>query len=278
MEVLALRVAPIGLFDSGEGGLTVARELDRLLPSHPLVYACDSLHFPYGPRSLAEVREFFGVFVKFFREQGCQLLVVACNTATTAALLSAAVPDAWPLPTVGVVEPGAEAAARISPSGRIGVVATEATCRSGVYERILHRLRPDLRVVQRACPVLVSLAEAGEVASPETRAEVARCVAPILAESIDTLILGCTHLPHMRAVIADVVGSNIQLVDPGQETARVLGGRLGRQLASEPNTGAVREFFCTGSPSRFAHVAELLWPGTVRQVRHLPFWNEPVGG
>lgn len=254
---------PIGFFDSGEGGLTVARAVAELLPHENLLYACDTAHFPYGPRSLAEVRSFFLRFMEFFVEQNCKLVIVACNTATAAAidLLKA---GAFPVPALGVVQPGAAMAARVSATGRIGVAATQGTCDSGIYPSAIRAIRPDARVIQQACPILVIRAEEGVISGPEVRAEVERCLAPILAEQVDTLVLGCTHFPHMAAVIADVVGPGVRLVDPGQATAAQVADLLeARGLCNPGPAPGERRAFTTGDPERFLEVANRLWPGGV---------------
>lgn len=253
---------PIGFFDSGEGGLTVMREVARLLPAEHLVYACDTVRFPYGPRPLDEVRGLFLRFMAFFAAKGCKLVVVACNTATAAALDLETVPLA--VPAIGVVEAGAHAAATLSPSGKIGVAATQGTVNSGMYERRILSNRPHAVVLQRPCPILVLRAEEGVISGPEVRAEVARCLAPLIRQGVDTLVLGCTHFPHMQAVIADVCGPGIQLVDPGRETAVA----VAKWLAAHNLTNPARErgtstYFTTGDPDRFTAVATRLWPGSV---------------
>jgi len=260
---------PIGFFDSGEGGLTVMREVARLLPGEDLVYACDTKHFPYGPRPMPEVRRFFLAFIDFFAAQNCKLVVVACNTATAAALdlLESA---GLPVPAIGVVHPGVRAAASISRSGRIGVAATQGTCASGIYPRVIGQYRPDSHVAQQPCPILVIRAEEGVISGPEVRVEVERCLRPLMEHGMDTLVLGCTHFPHMEAVIADVVGPGVTLVDPGLATAAEVAYRLGTEgLANLGGTGE-RRFFTTGEPDRFLEVAARLWPGgatTAQQVQ-----------
>lgn len=264
---------PIGFFDSGEGGLTVAREVARLLPAEHLIYACDSHHFPYGPRTLAEVRGFFLAFAHHLAGRGCKLLVVACNTATTAALLDPAAPP-LPLPAMGVVEPGARAAALATRTGRIGVAATEATCAAGVYPRAIVRELPGATIIQRACPVLVTLAEEGIINSPEVRSEVEACLQPILAHAVDVLVLGCTHLPHMQTIIAQVAGPSVTLVDPGQATARAVRDWLRERNLLRAGGVGRREFWTTGDPDRFTRISRMLWPGGVTEAHHLPLWNQ----
>ncbi len=267
---------PIGLFDSGEGGLTVARAVAELLPHEHLVYACDTAHFPYGPRPLAQVRGFFLRFMEFFVAQRCKLVIVACNTATAAAmdLLTA---GAFPIPALGVVQPGAAAAAAASVTGRIGVAATQGTCASGIYPRAIRRLRPDALVVQQACPILVIRAEEGVISGPDVRREVERCLAPILAERVDTLVLGCTHFPHMARVIQEVVGPEVRLVDPGKATAAQVADLLEARglLNPGPGTGQ-RRAFTTGDPERFLEVSARLWPGGIEAAERLNLWSQPA--
>lgn len=262
--------SPIGFFDSGEGGLTVARSVASILPSENLVYACDTARFPYGPRPLPQVRHFFLRFMEFFRAQNCKLVVVACNTATAAALDLLDEEGSLPVPAIGVLQPGAAMAALVSLSGRIGVAATQGTCVSGIYPQKIRQIRPEAHVAQEACPILVIRAEEGVISGPEVRAEVERSLAPILAHQVDTLVLGCTHFPHMEAVIADVVGPGVRLVDPGVATAQRVAELLQEQGQVNPGPGAGwREFFTTGNPERFTQVAGRLWPDGVSGAKQI---------
>jgi glutamate racemase len=266
---LDLARRPIGFFDSGEGGLTVMRAVAELMPGENLLYACDTAHFPYGPRPQSEVRAFFLRFLDFFVQAGCKAVVVACNTATAAALEEAR--QISPIPVIGTVGPGSRAAARVSSNGRIGVAATQGTCASGVYPREIAKVRPEAQVLQQPCPILVILAEDGVIDSPETRAEVERCLRPLLTFGIDTLVLGCTHFPHMQAVIRDVTGPGVTLVDPGRECALWLRERLRPEGLLNPATsGGTRQFYATGNPDKFAATASRLWPaGGVTSVQKL---------
>lgn len=258
---------PIGFFDSGEGGLTVMREVARLLPQEDLIYACDTAHFPYGPRPLSQVRSYFRSFMKFFAEQECQLVVVACNTATVAAL--DLLDGGLPVPAIGVVRPGARAAASVSRTGRIGVAATQGTVASSIYPRFIRECRPDAEVMQQPCPILVIRAEAGVIEGPEVRAEVEMCLRPFLDAQMDTLVLGCTHFPHMRAVIADVVGPGVTLVDPGVATALEVAEWLKAGGAASGLAQGRRRFCTTGDPATFTEVAARLWPGGVVEAQQI---------
>lgn len=259
---------PIGLFDSGEGGLTVARAVADILPSESLVYACDTARFPYGPRPQAQVREFFFEFMEFFRRVPVKLVVVACHTATAAAL--AASRQRFDIPVMGVIEPGARVAAAASRNGRLGVIATQGTVSTGIYPRVLRDIRPDLDVVQAACPGLVTLAEHGETDSEAARAEVERCLSPLLDRNIDTLLLGCTHFPHLRRILSEIAGPGVSIVDPAEETAREARDFLEKKGWLNPSPGkGFREFYATGDPERFVAVGSKLWPGVVRTTYHL---------
>jgi glutamate racemase len=257
----------IGFFDSGEGGLTVTRAVARLLPGEAILYACDTARFPYGPRPMAEVRHLFLRFMEFFAAQGCKLVVIACNTATAAVLdLS---DEGLPLPVIGVVQPGARAAALASRSGRIGVAATEGTCATGIYPRLIAQERPGAQVFQEPCPILVIRAEEGIITGPEVRTEVERCLAPLLDAGVDTLVLGCTHFPHMQAVIAEVVGEGVMLVDPGVAAAVDVAERLKAIGLVNPDPAGANRFVTTGDPGRFMQIASRLWPGAVKNCERI---------
>jgi glutamate racemase len=211
---------PIGVFDSGVGGLTVVRELRRQLPRESILYLGDTARLPYGTKSAETVRRYTQRCVDFLVGRGVKAVVVACNTASAMALDDLDVP----LPTWGVLEPGARYAAQRS-AGRVGVIATESTIRSDAYARALLGLRPSLHVVSRACPLFVPLVEEGWIDDPVTRAVAERYLAPLLEEGIDTLVLGCTHYPLLRAVLQEVVGDGVLLVDSAQAvTAEVCAG------------------------------------------------------
>lgn len=258
---------PIGFFDSGEGGLTVTRAVARLLPGEAILYACDTARFPYGPRPMAEVRHLFLRFMEFFAAQGCKLVVIACNTATAAVL--DLLDEDLPLPVIGVVRPGARAAALSSHSGRIGVAATEGTCASGIYPRLIAQQRPGAQVFQEPCPILVIRAEEGIITGPEVRSEVERCLAPLVQAGVDTLVLGCTHFPHMQAVIAEVVREGITLVDPGIAAAVDVAERLQVMGLVNPDAFGERRFMTTGDPTRFMQIAARLWPGAVEHCERI---------
>jgi glutamate racemase len=242
----------IGIFDSGIGGLTVVRALRKLLPGEDLVYLGDTGRYPYGTKSADVVRRYSFENTEFLIDKGIKLLVVACNTSTAVAI--DALQARYDVPVVGVIEPGAAAAVRQTRNRKVGVIATEGTIRSGEYTRTLRRLRPDLEIYTRACPLFVPLAEEGWVDN-EVAQLAARAYLGSLAQSgIDTLILGCTHYPLLRDVIADTIGGGVRLIDSGVVTAAAVQAVLREHdLLRAAKTG-VGSYFVTDAPERFMKV------------------------
>ena len=217
----------IGLFDSGVGGLSVAREIMRQLPAHPLIYLADQGHAPYGQRPLAEIRDFSGAITRFLLAQGSQVIVVACNTASAAALhwLRREFPD---VPFVGM-EPAVKPAVERTRTHHVGVIATAATFQGELFASLLERYASDVIVHTQICPELVPLVEAGELDTPAARAAVEGYLAPLSAAGIDELVLGCTHYPFLRPLIEAALGPDVDVIDPApavaRQTARVLAQR-----------------------------------------------------
>ncbi len=247
------RDLPIGVFDSGIGGLTVVRELKRLLPSEAILFFGDTARVPYGPKSPETVRRFAREDASFLARKGVKMIVVACNTVSSVAFEDLA--GSVSVPLVGVVDPAARVAASGSATGRIGVIGTRATVASGAYPRAILTLRPDARVEQAPCPLFVPLVEEGWSESAVAE-EVARAyLEPLRAQAIDTLVLGCTHYPLLKRVIARVVGEGVRLVDTAEETARDVRDLLAREgLAAERR--AEDRFFVSDIPYHFAREAE----------------------
>jgi glutamate racemase len=244
----------IGIFDSGVGGLTVVHALLAALPREDLIYLGDTARYPYGTKSAETVTRYSLENVDFLVARGIKMLVVACNTSTAAALDT--LEARYPLPIVGVVAPGARAALQSTRTGRVGVIATEATIASGAYTRALRALRPDLEIYTRPCPLFVPLAEEGwvEGAIPERVAET--YLASLTRSGIDTLVLGCTHYPLLKPVIAQVMGAGVTLVDSAEETAREVASVLAaRGLARAAGPGAT-SFFVTDVPERFIRIGQ----------------------
>jgi|SRR5690606_30892216 len=226
------------MFDSGFGGLTVARAVIDLLPAERLVYVGDTGRYPYGPRSQDEVRGFaLEIARHLVDDHDVKLLVVACNTAAAAALddLAAAFPD---VPVVGVIEPGARALLSATHTGRVGVIGTVGTISSGAYQRVVVGLRPDVELTCAACPGFVEFVEKGEIAGDQVRVLAERLLAPVCEAKVDALLLGCTHYPFLARTISDVVGRDVVLVSSADETAFEVRARLeAEQMMAAPPGG-----------------------------------------
>lgn len=249
---------PIGVFDSGVGGLTAMRQLIRLLPGERFVYFGDTGRVPYGGRSTETLIQYARQDVVFLRSFDPKAIVVACGTVSTVALSLLA--EELPLPILGVVEPAARAAAERTKNGRVGVVGTKATIRSGAYERAIRGLKPGIEIVSRACPLLVPLVENGRVrpGDPVTEQVVAEYFAPLRAAGVDTLVLGCTHYPLLSELIGAYMGAGVQLIDTGRECASALMKLLQAQdLLAETGAQGEQRYYVSDSPEDFAELAEV---------------------
>ena len=246
--------APIGIFDSGIGGLTVARAIHALLPQEATIYLGDTARVPYGPKSPETVRRYAREILAWLVGQGVKAVVVACNTATAHALEE--LRQISPVPVLGVIEPGARAAARESSAGMVGVIGTAGTISSGAYRKALLSVRSTLQVTEQACPLLVPFVEEGWLTHPATRLVVEEYLAPLQAAKVDTLVLGCTHYPLLKPLFADVMGSQVRLIDSAEETARELAVTLQRtELSARPGTASPRQrWAATDDVARFARV------------------------
>lgn len=251
---VAARDLPIGIFDSGIGGLTVVRQIHKALPQEDLVYLGDTARVPYGTKSPGTVVRFACEDAQFLVGQRVKALVVACNTASAWALPT--LEHEFKLPIFGVIQPGAKAAAAKTRNGRIGVIGTNATIRSGAYGRSIHALNHRIRVLARPCPLLVPLVEAGWIRHPVTRAVLREYLAPLVRRGIDTLVLGCTHYPLLKPAIRQAVRKKVMLVDSAQSCAEDV--RLGLQhldlLRGGHSPGWIRPFV-TDEPDQFESMA-----------------------
>ncbi|MHA3684709.1 glutamate racemase [Leucobacter sp. HY1908] len=208
--------SPIGVFDSGVGGLTVARAIRDQLPGESMIYVGDTERTPYGPRPIAEVRRFALEILDDLVAQGVKMLVIACNTASAAVLRDAR--ERYDVPVVEVIGPTVRSAASITRNGRVGLIGTQGTIQSRAYDD-LFAMRPEIRLTAAACPRFVELVEAGETSGPEVHRVAEGYLAPLIAEGIDTLVLGCTHYPFLRGALRQVVGPDVALVSSDIETA-----------------------------------------------------------
>ncbi|EIK94352.1 glutamate racemase [Pseudomonas sp. M47T1] len=249
--------APVGVFDSGVGGLSVLGEIHALLPQESLLYVADCGHIPYGEKSPEFIRERCVAVAEFFREQGAKALVLACNTATVAAVadLRARYP-AWPI--VGM-EPAVKPAAAATRSGVVGVLATTGTLQSAKFAALLDRFASDVNVVTQPCPGLVELIESGELHSAALRSLLQQYVDPLLAAGCDTLILGCTHYPFLKPLLREMIPGNVILIDTGAAVARQLQRLLQQRglLASGP--ALETRFWTSADPQHFRNILPMLW-------------------
>ena len=239
---------PIGVFDSGVGGLTVFREISRLLPGQSLIYLGDSARVPYGTKSAQTIIRYSLEAAQHLAERDVKMMVVACNTATAAAL--PALQQRLSIPVIGVIEPGARAAVAAT-SGKVGVIATEGTVRSQAYSKAIRALRPDVEVIESAAPLFVPLAEEGWANTHVAREVAEIYLSPLIDAGIDTLVLGCTHYPILRGTIEKVVGERVRIVDSAETTAAVVKGLIGTPPSGPPE----HHFLVTDAEDRFRRIA-----------------------
>ena len=247
--------AAIGVFDSGMGGLTVVRELMHQLPNESIIYFGDTARVPYGPKSPDTVLRYSREITSYLKGEGVKALVIACNTATAHAL--PALRREFDMPIVGVIEPGAQAAATATKTNRVGVIGTAGTIKSRAYEKEIRKLLPDVEVTAQACALFVPLVEEGWLDSEVTHAIARNYLASIVSADVDTLVLGCTHYPLMKTVIGNVVGRDVRLIDSAQETARQAGEILrAHGLENETPDGARYRFIASDAPDTFLGLGE----------------------
>lgn len=257
--------APVGVFDSGIGGLTVAHEVMRQLPHESLIYFGDTARVPYGPKSPETVRRYSREIATFLSDQGVKGIVIACNTATAHALT--ALREEMEMPVIGVVEPGARAAVAATRQGHIGVIGTAGTIKSGAYERAIRALDPDVRITPRACPLFVPLVEEGWTDHPVTRAVAREYLEPMLAANIDTLVLGCTHYPLLKPLFREVLGPDVRLIDSAEETAAETARTLERgQLSAAADAAPTYRFIASDDPLQFLQLGQRFLGGTMEGV------------
>src|ERR1700761_698368 len=267
----ALSNAPIGIFDSGMGGLTVMRALKARLPGESFIYLGDTARLPYGTKSADTVTRYAVQASAALMSHGIKLLVVACNTASAAAVPTLAESLA-PLPVIGVIEPGAEAAVAAAPEGPIAVIATEGTVKGGAYVRAIQERAPNMPVVQQACPLFVALAEEGLRDGPITELAAHRYLDPVLATMPRPrgLVLGCTHFPVLKQTIARIAG-DLVLIDSAETTAAAVEKILIEKSLLNKGAAQPSRFLATDAPGRFAHLGEIFLgepidPGSVTLV------------
>ncbi|MEW5761587.1 MAG: glutamate racemase [Bacillota bacterium] len=258
----------IGLFDSGLGGLTVAEEVFRQMPGEEVIYFGDTAHVPYGSKTEKELIGFAHAIIGFLVQQGAKYVIFACNTSSSVSL--GVMRRRYRVPMIGLVEPGVAAAVKATRNGRIGIIATEATVRSGAYQRAFQAHRPGLRVFCQAAPLLVPLAEAGKVAAPEAERALKTYLAPLRAAGIDTLVLGCTHYPFFAPLITNILGPEVVLVDPAVATVAAAREDMERRgMLQEASANPRHRFFVSGDAERFAVLARNFVSRELADVRQV---------
>lgn len=244
---------PIGIFDSGVGGLTVLKEIYDYLPNEDIIYLGDTARVPYGPRPLSEVRRYVLEISNFLFSEGAKIIVIACNTGTAAGLLEAR--EMISLPIIGVIEPGAKAAVNATKKGKIGVIGTAGTVNSQAYDIAIRKIDSSIEVVSVPCPVFVDFVEQGNIESPQLLEAAYEHLAQLIGHEVDTLILGCTHFPLIRNSIAQVMGQDVTIISSAEETAKEVAivvsefanKKIGRGMSRFLSTDNTEDFKIKGS-------------------------------
>jgi glutamate racemase len=266
---------PIGVFDSGVGGLTVARAILDLLPHEPLLYVGDTARFPYGPKPVERIRRYALEIADYLVHRDVKMIVVACNSVEVSAIDDIAARAG--IPVVGVVDPGARAAVHATRNGSIGLIGTEATVASGAYDRAVAATGADVRLSSSACPRFVEHIERGDTTSLALREAAREYLSPLVEEGIDTLILGCTHYPLLSGLLQRELGPDVVLVSSAEETAKdVYATLLDRGLQGDDGASPTHEFLATGDPNAFERVAGIFLGPELHEVGAAQ--AQPVGG
>ncbi|GEN31454.1 glutamate racemase [Cerasibacillus quisquiliarum] len=258
---------PIGVIDSGVGGLTVAQELMRQLPNEQLIYFGDTLRCPYGSRTKDEIIQFTWEMVHFLFEKNIKMLVIACNTATAYTLKS--LQQQLPIPVIGVIKPGARAAIKATKNNVVGVIGTEATVSSKAYETALKQIKPEITVQSLACPLFVPMVEKGILSGEEAERVVKHSLKSLIKDNrMDTLVLGCTHYPLLKETIQSVIGDDLTIISSSDETARETSAILEvhNLLATKPRQND-HIFYTTGELEIFRHIAKVIFNNTPKHIK-----------
>jgi len=265
------REAAVGVFDSGVGGLTVAREIMRQTPNEHIVYFGDTARIPYGSKSKDTVTRYAEQIIRFLETQHVKAIVIACNTASAYALET--VSKEFPIPIIGVIEPGSRAAVETTKNGKIGVIGTEGTISSGMYSSFIHHLDPEIEVIGIPCPLFVPLVEEGWTKDSITREVASRYLASLKDTGIDTLILGCTHYPLLRSLLIELMGDSVTLVNPAYETALELKKLLSSRGLGNPGIKTDEKepyrFFVSDTAQKFKAFANSILPYDIETIKKI---------
>ena len=262
--MISLNNAAIGVFDSGIGGLTAVKELNRLLPYENIIYFGDTARLPYGTRSRETILEYARQDIAFIKTHPVKLIIAACGTISS--VMGSGAELCSDIPFIGVLKPAVQAACTATRVGKIGVIGTPATIKSGSYGRAIRAIRPDLSIIGNACPLFVPLVENGftDRNNEVTRLVAKQYLAPIIAEGVDTLIMGCTHYPVIRDIISDIMGPDVTLISPGEEAAKIASGMLtSQELLNDSTEQGTNRFFVSDSTDMFMDNASAFFGGAV---------------
>lgn len=269
------RNAPVGVFDSGVGGLTVAREIMRQIPEERIVYFGDTARVPYGNKSKDTILRYSRQIIRFLRTREVKAIVIACNTASAYALDTVAAES--DIPIIGVINAGARTAVQATRNGKIGVIGTEGTIDSGIYTRVMKQLKPDIQVTGKPCPLFVPLVEEGLLHDSVTDEIASRYLSVLKGKYIDTLVLGCTHYPLLRSTLRRLMGEDVVLVNPAYETAielkQLLEERGLERDGAEPLQGEKYQFFVSDLAEKFTSFATSILPNEVKETRKIDIEN-----
>lgn len=271
LEIIMPNSAPIGVFDSGVGGLTVAREIMRQIPNERIVYFGDTARLPYGNKSKDTIVRYSRQIVNFLKNEGVKAIVIACNTASAYALEE--IKDEIGLPIIGVVKPGARTAVSVTKNKKIGIIGTEGTINSGLYTKVIKESDPSIEVVGKACPLFVSLVEEGWLHDDITDQIAARYLEDLKKADVDTLVLGCTHYPLLRSTVSRIMGEGVELVNPAYETALELKELLARESLANINEvdapSIMYRFYVSDAADKFKNFANSILPFDIKTTKQI---------
>lgn len=244
---------PIGVFDSGVGGLTVVREMIEMLPNESIIYFGDTARFPYGTKTAAQLQSFVVEIIDFLKEEDVKFIVIACNSASAAALKTAQ--ELFSIPIIGVIEPSAQGAVQSTRNRRVGIIGTEATIKSKAYEKAIHSFDAGIMIYSQICPQFADFVEDGKVDSPEVREVAGVYLDPLISAEVDTLVLGCTHYPLLSKLVGDIMGSGVDLISSAVETAKEAKNILTRKDKLRlMNKNSTHRFISTGDGEKFLNL------------------------
>jgi glutamate racemase len=260
-----MREQAVGFLDSGLGGLSVVKEVKKLLPRENIEYFADNLRQPYGEKNQSELIGYTLQIVRFLLKKRIKICVIACNTATAASLKQAG--ESFPIPIIGVIQPAVQDAIKKTKNKRIGVIATEFTTKNQAYLKEIKRVAPEIKVFSNFCPEFVSIVEAGKFTAPETYKVAREHLKPLKEAQIDTLILGCTHYSFLKKVISDIMGPGVTLIDPAVSTSLILKEVLIQKGILKEESKVEENYYTTGSPKKVGKTAKIILNDDFYQIK-----------